>query len=236
MAGSLSGEHRLEVDKPRPFKPDEEKKHGGKVHRMDGGSCKSKLGRKRGGHVKKKRDGTDDTPDRGLKYGSHVQAVPMSGTESGYGGKTAFGKGHIEDSLKRGGHVKKKRDDGGNVTTVSKTNPSSPPPPPRPSDYMSSDDIGEATKSDLIRRAKDHPANRLTNTENFERQMAGHADGGKVNWIKKAISKPHAEQNAAKKAGMSTQSFMKKHKHYSGKSGARARLGLRLSAMHKHKD
>ena len=79
----------------------------------------------------------------------------MSGTESGYGGKTAFGKGHIEDSLKRGGHVKKKRDDGGNVTTVSKTNPSSPPPPPRPSDYMSSDDIGEATKSDLIRRAKD---------------------------------------------------------------------------------
>ena len=54
MAGSLSGEHRLEVDKPRPFKPDEEKKHGGKVHRMDGGSCsKSKLGRKRGGHVKK---------------------------------------------------------------------------------------------------------------------------------------------------------------------------------------
>ena len=115
MAGALTGVHRLEVDKPHPFKPDEEKKHGGKIHGHD---HHHKLGRKRGGSVKKKTDGivgqdgkpsnhgTDATHDRGLKFGTNVQGVPMSGTESGYGGKTAFGKGHIEDSLKDGGKVK----------------------------------------------------------------------------------------------------------------------------------
>ena len=114
MAGALTGVHRLEVDKPHPFKPDEEKKHGGKIH---GHEHHSKLGRKRGGSVKKKTDGivgqdgkpsnhgTDAVADRGMKLGTHVQETPMSGTESGYGGKTAFGKGHIEDSLKDGGKV-----------------------------------------------------------------------------------------------------------------------------------
>lgn len=160
MAGALSGVHRLHVDKPHAFKPDEEKKHGGKVHRMDGGSCKSKLARKRGGHVKKKPDGTDDTPDRGLKFGSHVQGVPMAGTKSGYGGKFAVGKGHIEDSLK---------------------------------------------------------------------------DGGKVKWIQKTHMKKGAETTAAHKAGMSTHAYMEAHKHDSGKAGKRARLGLTLSAMAKHK-
>ena len=53
MAGALSGVHRLQVDKPHAFKPDEEKKHGGKVH---GEAHHHKLGRKRGGSVKKKRD------------------------------------------------------------------------------------------------------------------------------------------------------------------------------------
>lgn len=50
-------------------------------------------------------------------------------------------------------------------------------------------------------------------------------------WIQKAIRHPGAEKRAAKRAGMSTQSFMRKHQNDSGKSGARARLGLRLSAM-----
>ena len=85
----------------------------------------------------------------------------MSGTESGYGGKTAFGKGHIEDSLK---------------------------------------------------------------------------DGGKVKWIQRMHLKKGAETAAAHKAGMSTHSYMEKHKHDSGKAGKRARLGLTLSGMHKHKD
>ena len=175
MAGALSGVHRKDVaEHPSkgvyPFKPDEEKKHGGKIH---GHAHHHKLGRKRGGSVKKKTDGivgqdgkpsnhgTDSTADRGMKYGTPVQDTPMAGTESGYGGKFAHGKGHIEDSLK---------------------------------------------------------------------------DGGKVKWIQKAISHPGAEKRAAHKAGMSTHAYMEKHKHDSGKSGARARLGLRLSAMAKHKD
>ena len=170
MAGALTGVHRLEVDKPHPFKPDEEKKHGGKVH---GHAHHHKLGRKRGGSVKKKPEhivgqdgkpsnhGTDIPPEHGGKYVTPVQDVPMSGTESGYGGKTAFGKGHIEDSLK---------------------------------------------------------------------------DGGKVKWIQKMHMKKGAETAAAHKAGMSTHGYMEAHKHDSGKAGKRARLGLTLSGMHKHKD
>lgn len=50
-------------------------------------------------------------------------------------------------------------------------------------------------------------------------------------WIKKAIKHPGVEKAAAKRAGMSTHAYMEKHKHDSGKAGARARLGLRLSAM-----
>lgn len=54
-------------------------------------------------------------------------------------------------------------------------------------------------------------------------------------WIKSAIKHPGAEKAAAKKAGMSTQEYMEKHKDDSGKSGARARLGIRLSAMARKK-
>ena len=61
--------------------------------------------------------------------------------------------------------------------------------------------------------------------------------GGEVkNWIKGAIKHPGAEKRAAAKAGESTHDYMESHKNDGGKSGARARLGLRLSAMSKHKD
>lgn len=60
------------------------------------------------------------------------------------------------------------------------------------------------------------------------------ARGGK-NWIKGAIKHPGAEKKSAAKAGMSTHEYMEKHKHDSGKSGSRARLGLTLSAMSKGK-
>lgn len=55
----------------------------------------------------------------------------------------------------------------------------------------------------------------------------------KKHWIKSAIKHPGAEKKAAKAAGMSTHEYMEKHKGDSGKAGARARLGLRLSAMAK---
>ena len=54
------------------------------------------------------------------------------------------------------------------------------------------------------------------------------------NWISKAIRHPGAEKRAAAAAGMSTHAYMEKHKDDPGKAGARARLGLRLSAM-RHK-
>jgi hypothetical protein len=239
MAGSLTGIHRLEVDKPHPFKPDEEKKHGGKVH---GHAHHHKLGRKRGGSVKKKPEhivgqdgkpsnhGTDIPPEHGGKYVTPVQDVPMSGTESGYGGKTAFGKGHIEDSLKRGGSVKKKRDDGGNVTVATKT-PSKP-------DTPHGNAYGKA-RSGPVNQFDELPVKKKTwygapTDEKFDDRLK---DGGKVKWIQHAIRPEHKgmEQHAAKKAGLSTHAYMEKHKHDSGKSGARARLGLRLSSMAKHK-
>jgi len=54
-----------------------------------------------------------------------------------------------------------------------------------------------------------------------------------VKWISKAIKHPGAEKAAAKRAGMSTNAYMEKHKDDPGKDGARARLGLRLEAMRK---
>lgn len=54
-------------------------------------------------------------------------------------------------------------------------------------------------------------------------------------WIKSAIKHPGVEKKAAAKAGMSTHGYMEKHKHDSGKSGSRARLGLTLSKMSKSK-
>jgi len=80
-----------------------------------------------------------------------------------------------------------------------------------------------------------------TRMEGFEpkkplgRKRGGRADGGK--WIQKAVSPAHEgmEKRAAKRAGESTHAYMEKHEHDSGKAGDRARLGLRLSAMAKHK-
>ena len=160
LAGAGSGVHRLEADKPLPFKPDEERKHGGKI---EGGTKHHKLGRKRGGAVgqdgKPSNHGTDAFPDRGAKLGTKVHEDKMNWP------------GHVEDSLKNGGKCHR-------------------------------------------------------------------ADGGKINWIKSAIKPEHKgmEKRAAHKAGESTHEYMESHKHDSGKSGARARLGLRLSAMSKHKD
>lgn len=53
----------------------------------------------------------------------------------------------------------------------------------------------------------------------------------KKNWIAGAIKHPGAETRAAKRAHMTTHAYEMKHKGDSGKSGDRARLGLRLAAM-----
>jgi hypothetical protein len=58
----------------------------------------------------------------------------------------------------------------------------------------------------------------------------GYAKGG--HWIKGAIKHPGIEKRAAKRAGESTHKYMEQHKHSAGKAGERARLGLKLSAMH----
>lgn len=65
----------------------------------------------------------------------------------------------------------------------------------------------------------------------------GFKDGGatKKKWVRGAIKHPGAEKKAAAKAGKSTHEYMEEHKGDSGKSGDRARLGLRLSAMSKKK-
>lgn len=54
-------------------------------------------------------------------------------------------------------------------------------------------------------------------------------------FIQKAIKHPGAEKAAAKKAGESTHEYMEEHKHDKGKAGKRARLGLTLSKIAKHK-
>ena len=116
MAGALSGVHRKDVaEHPSkgilPFKPDEEKKHGGKIH---GHAHHSKLGRKRGGachakggHVgqdgKPSHHGTDATPDRGMRFGTKVHEDEMPGLRTITGGSSR--KPSIEDSLKDGGKV-----------------------------------------------------------------------------------------------------------------------------------
>lgn len=60
-----------------------------------------------------------------------------------------------------------------------------------------------------------------------------HYEAKKGGWIKGAIKHPGIEKRAAKRAGESTHEYMEEHKHSPGKAGQRARLGLRLSAMHK---
>jgi len=54
-------------------------------------------------------------------------------------------------------------------------------------------------------------------------------------FIQKAIKHPGAEKKAAARAGESTHAFMEKHKDSPGTAGKRARLGLMLSGMAKHK-
>lgn len=71
------------------------------------------------------------------------------------------------------------------------------------------------------------------------KEVNGYADyeglsSGKK-WIQGAIKHPGAEKKAAAKAGMSTHAYMEKHMHDSGTAGKRARLGLTLSKMAKHK-
>ena len=163
-AGAGSGVHREEASKPLPFKADEERKCGGKVHRksggsvlpekVDGGEGPNRLGRKRGGAISGPgTHGTDATPDRGMKFGTKLQGLRMD----------------------------------------------------------------EPDKSDQRRQFK---------------------QGGEVkNWIKGAINPEHKgmEKRAAAKAGETTHDYMESHKNDGGKSGARARLGLRLSAMSKHR-
>ena len=74
---------------------------------------------------------------------------------------------------------KRKREDGGNVTTMSKTNLSYPKP------VHTGDPVDEEdNKLDKFARQKDHPANGLTNIQNFERQVeqnrSQRAHGGKI--------------------------------------------------------
>lgn len=57
----------------------------------------------------------------------------------------------------------------------------------------------------------------------------------KKHWIAGAIKHPGVEKAAAKKAGESTHEYMEAHKDAPRKAGARARLGLRLSAMARKK-
>lgn len=62
--------------------------------------------------------------------------------------------------------------------------------------------------------------------------MSDHSKGVQK-FIQKAIKHPGTETNAAKKAGMSTHSYMEAHKGDSGKEGQRARLGLTLEGIGK---
>jgi hypothetical protein len=55
----------------------------------------------------------------------------------------------------------------------------------------------------------------------------------KKHWIAGAIKHPGAEKRAAARAGESTHEYMEKHKDSPGTAGKRARLGLRLEAMHR---
>lgn len=51
-------------------------------------------------------------------------------------------------------------------------------------------------------------------------------------WIQGAIAHPGAETRAADRAGESTHAYMESREDAPGTAGARARLGLRLEAMH----
>jgi len=195
------------VAKPHPFKPDEEKKHGGKIH---GKHEHHKLGRKRGGHVKKKSDGGlihhESKPTHALWIDrDKIQHID--------------GEGH-EHKLKHGGKVvgqdgKPSNQHGTGI------------PPEHGNKYITP--VQDVPMADGTTPRGKYGYGKGTIEDSLK-------DGGKVKWIQRAISRPGVEKSAAKKAGVSTHQYMESHKHDSGKSGARARLGLRLSAMAKHKD
>lgn len=98
---------------------------------------------------------------------------------------------------------------------------------------------GPAKKHKAVGGSVDEPGAYKKGGEAHGKKEHGRADkkarGGK-NWIKGAIKHPGAEKKAAAKAGMSTHAYMEKHKSDSGTSGKRARLGLTLSKMSKHKN
>lgn len=50
-------------------------------------------------------------------------------------------------------------------------------------------------------------------------------------WISKAIEKPGAMTQAAKREGVSNSEYIKEHLHDSGKAGKRARLAKTLISM-----
>ena len=201
LAGAGSGVHRSAVGKPLPFKAEEERKCGGKI---EGRKEHHKLGRKRGGSC----NGTDATPDRGMKYGTKL--------EDG-------------DKMARGGCAKrpKKRADGGGATNSdnnggwqTKTEDSNTP-------------IGESLgRLNGLQASMGQLQRDIDSAKSKAQVTPSRAHGG---WIKSAIKHPGAETRAANRAGESTHEYMEEHKHASGKAGARARLGLRLSAMSKHK-
>jgi len=53
-------------------------------------------------------------------------------------------------------------------------------------------------------------------------------------WISGAIKHHGVFRAAAKRAGMSTESFARKHEHAAGVLGHRARLALTLMHLHEH--
>lgn len=54
-----------------------------------------------------------------------------------------------------------------------------------------------------------------------------------ANWIQGSIRRPGRMKNAAKRAGVSTHSYMEEHKGDSGSLGAAAREGITLSKIAK---
>ena len=79
-----------------------------------------------------------------------------------------------------------------------------------------------------------------TREELIQAVMAEHGGGASLNnkskkkkWIAGSIHHPGAAKRAAQREGLSTKEWAEKHKHDSGKTGARAREALTLIGMHK---
>jgi len=57
-----------------------------------------------------------------------------------------------------------------------------------------------------------------------------------ANWIKSAVKRPGALKRKAKRAGLSTAAYARKHAHDPGRTGKQARLALTFRKMaHKRK-